>query len=313
MGIFGEEGQAEGYSLSDEFIYGEEEERQEDAAPLNNQDDTMDEEEEPADDNRPDDDDQISEDDSEEVEEKDPEEGQSGISAEDYERLREQLEQVQKSYREIQSWTSRTSNDNVSLRQENERMRLELERLKSGVVGQYQQQPNDEDSLKERVKKLITDPDSLIDARVQEALRPIREKEEQQRRDMEFMDSIKECSSAWIQLGSEEGKRDMLMKMQQLSDLDGDHEGWKKRPAEYMFRSCKSLWGIPRIVDQDAIEAARKAEREAYARELAEKQKRENRTIVQHPNQSLGEPEKLSPEEMILNEIIKSDSGGIFG
>lgn len=103
----------------------------------------------------------------------------------------------------------------------------------------------------------------------------------------------------------------MIRRMVELANNDGDPEGWRQNPDWYIFRACKDLWGLPKVVDTDAIEAARRMEREAVVKEYEEKQNKNG--LAAHPSANRDNSNQVkTPEQAIIEEMHNAWRSGVF-
>lgn len=306
---FGGEGQFDLTPFTDEYLDAQPEiENTEDAdegqgttgRTQDEPNDIEDTEDNPTDDGSPDDE-QTSEADSEEAGTDEPQDdGQVQQPAEDYQQLIEKINQLEQNYANVRSWASRTSNEKAEL----ERRLAQYEQVSSNQ--QVQSEPEDD------LEALVGNTRGYIQSVVKEIMGPILEEREMSRRNAEFSRSYKECAEAWSQLNTEQGQNAVVAKMTELSIMDGDEKAWQKDPSRYIFKASKALWGIPKMTDKAAIEAAQKAGREQLRREL-ESQNKNGRSVTPNANQQIKNKRDSSEEDdEIRNEIARARSKSIW-
>ena len=291
MAIFGDDGQAIVNSLSDEAIYGEQqeaaEERQEEGQPQQQPDNIENKEEASPGEN------QTSENGG--GDDAPLQEGQAVISAEEHQRL-------QKNYDELRSWTSRVDTKNKRLEEENKLLKQQL------------QSSTGADTAKNNLRNLIADPEQTIDRLVAQKMEPFLTEQQEAKRKEAFSSAVQDCLHDWPQLKNADSGKEIVAKMVELAQRRGqDAMAWRDNPGDYMVLACRELYGIPRIADPAAIEAAKKAGREEALRELEEKRHKNGLSLTPNANTGLDEKADISPEEQIRQEIRRYSSHGIFG
>ncbi len=307
MGIF--DGQSEVHPLSDEALFGAAEEQQpEEQQPEEGQ------VEEP----------QTQEDNTEPVEEGGaeepaPEEGTSqepeaAATEEQKEepapgendelaQLKQQLADLQKQHNDLRAWSTKLSMENGRLRKQAE------------ATTTKQEEQTEPLSPKDFLKNLVNGGEQgfneAVDRRAREIIAPLLAEREQERQYEQYRVVFGEATETWKQLSTEEGKSEMIRRMVDLASNDGDPEGWKQNPDLYVFRACKELWGLPKVVDTEAIEAARRMEREAVIKEYTEKQNK-NGLAAHPPANKDNSNQTKTPEQALIEEMKASWHSGVF-
>lgn len=283
MSIF-DDGQDILESLSDEAIFGEEGRQEEGKSPEADTDKEVATEEEGA----------VEETATEEepkVEEKKQEE--PPLSAEEIAKLKREMQN-------LRAWATKVSMENGDLRRQ---------------ANLAPTPPPEKIDSKAFVKDLLAKGQDaltpLVNARVEEVLKPYREQEEHNRAVAEFGRVMQEATMFHKELETPEGKEKAIKKMVDLAAESGDNMAWKKDPEKYFFRACRQLFGVQKVVDQDAINAAVEAARESFMKEMAEQKNKEGLSIAPHANKPAAEAKK-TPEEQIKEDIFAVSHGGLF-
>ena len=298
MTMFGEVGQDAINSLSDEALFAEEERQEEDTPQTETANIEETEEASPANE-------QTSENGGEEAV---PEKGQTEYSAEEYARMKRQ-------YDEMWKWNSRVSARNKEL----ERQLAALQQTKTTPTLAQKSDGTNVDS-RDKIRQLVDDPAAFIAPLLDEKLRPIIEERDRalaQRQEQEnkekFNTAFADCASAWSQLADGNNRKEMVRKMIEIGmTQEGDEDAWQRDPDRYIFAACKALWGIPRVNNPEAIEAAKKAEREAVISEYNDKKKRENLSVVQNANKEVTGKETPEVDPILAEMRAFSSEKNIF-
>lgn len=310
MAIFGDDGQAVVDSLSDEAIYGSNEEVAEAAAEERQESETPHGEAEAIEEH----DDKPSPGDSQTSNAGDGEEtpvinaGQADISIEEQLRqLREANERIQKSYDNLRSWTSRVDGKNKQLEEQNSLLQQQLQQLKSVPA-------NEEARRRDNLRDLINEPEKVIAQQVRRELEPIfREREENKQR-QDFDLAVKECAKQWPQFQDTNNQKRVIEEMVSMSREKGlDPMAWRSNSKDYMILACHRLFGVPRVVDPAALEAAKKAGREEALREIENRKNKNGLTVVPNANNDPADTAEQTPEDEIRAAMYKYSSHGIFG
>ena len=220
-----------------------------------------------------------------------------------------ELEKLRKQYNDLRAWSTRLSMENSRLRQQTEATPAPPEKAAEA------EPKSPQDFLKDLVNNGEQGFNAAVDRRAreiaQELVAPLLAEREQERLKEYYRVAFNEATDNWKQLNTEEGKSAMIHRMVEMASEDGRPDGWLHEPDRYIFRACKELWGYPKVVDTDAIEAARRMEREAVVREYAEKQAKSG--LATHPaaNKDNSQNEK-TPEELVKEEMRDSWYSGVF-
>lgn len=310
MAIFGDDGQAVVDSLSDEAIYGSNEEVTEATAEERQESETPHEEAEVIEEH----DGKPSPGDSQTSNAGDGEEtpavnaGQADISIEEQLRqLREANERIQKSYDNLRSWTSRVDGKNKQLEEQNSLLQQQLQQFKSVPA-------NEEARRRDNLRDLINEPERVIAQQVRRELEPIfREREENKQR-QDFDLAVKECAKQWPQFQDTNNQKRVIEEMVSMSREKGlDPMAWRSNSKDYMILACHRLFGVPRVVDPAALEAAKKAGREEALREIENRKNKNGLTVVPNANNDPTDTAEQTPEDEIRAAMHKYSSHGIFG
>lgn len=309
MGIF--DGQAEVHPLSDEALFGNGEEQSEEQQQV---------EEGQVDEAQP------QEDTDEVVEESGAEElAPEGTSQEpeatatedkveastetedegsELDQLRKQLADLQKQHNDLRSWSTKLS-------MENGRLRKQAEATTSKPAEAQAEPKTPKDFLKDLVNGGEEGFNAAVDKRAREIIAPLLAEREEERQLEQYRLVFNEATETWRQLTTEDGKSEMIRRMVELAANEGNPEGWKQNPDLYIFRACKELWGLPKVVDTEAIEAARRMEREAVIKEYSEKQNKNG--LAAHPPANKDNTNQTkTPEQEIIEEMKSSWHSGVF-
>lgn len=308
MGIF--DGQAEVHPLSDEALFGKAEEQQpeeqveaegqvEDEQPQVN--DTAEEEENRAEEPAPEEGtSQEPEATVTEEETKTPESGEDDR----YAQLEKQLADLQKQHNDLRAWSTKLS-------MENGRLRKQVE----ATPAKPEETPAEPLSPKDFLKNLVNGGEQgfneAVDRRAREIIAPLLAEREQERLNAHYRMVFEEASETWRQLTTDEGKEAMIHRMVEMAMDEGNPEAWRQNPDLYVFRACKELWGLPKVVDTEAIEAARRMEREAVMKEYSEKQNKNG--LAAHPPANRDNTNQTkTPEQELIEEMKGAWRSGVF-
>lgn len=304
MGIF--DGQAEVHPLSDEALFPAEEQQQveegqvDEAQPQEDTDEVVEESgaEEPAPEGTSQEPEATATEDKVEASTETEDEGS------ELDQLRKQLADLQKQHNDLRSWSTRLS-------MENGRLRKQAEATTKKPAESAADPKSPKDFLKDLVNGGEEGFNAAVDARAREIIAPLLAEREEERQLEQYRVAFNEATGTWRQLSTEEGKADMIRRMVELAANEGDPEGWKKNPDLYVFRACKELWGLPKVVDTEAIEAARRMEREAVIKEYNEKQNK-NGLAAHPPANKDNSNQTKTPEQALIEEMKASWHSGVF-
>lgn len=300
MAIFDGEGQATEVSLSDESLMelANAEERQETESGAPAAEDTIEEQEAEKGETPEEDPGQ-----EQKAEESSP--APQGITEKKEEpQQNAELARLQKQYNDLRAWTTRVAQENSLLKK--------AQADHAALAQKQVEQPKEpKDFLKDLVNGGEDGLKRLIEKEATKLVQPILTERQEAGRRQRFSAAFSEIEKEWSQLSANENRQAMIKEMVDIAEREGNIEAWRDKPDFYMFRACRSLWGMPKVADPAAIEAARKAEREAVIREYEEKQKKAGLTVQTAANKA-ERAEKLSPEEQIAADIMKVGSGGLF-
>ena len=231
-------------------------------------------------------------------------EGQAQTAGEENKNKRNEMD-------ELRRWNTRTSMQNAELRQQVAQLQAQLNQMQAGF-----QQPaeNSGDGGKMFVQQLLEKGDAALmpvieriaEQKAKTMMQPILTERENAQINRSVEKAISEFSADWAQLNDPGMKAQAVRKMFELSMVSGNADAWKTAPDYMMFQACRSLWGMPRVVDKTAIEAARKAERESIAK--AQKENKAGLAANVAANRSEDAPK--SDEDRILEEIFGVHAGG---
>lgn len=217
--------------------------------------------------------------------------------------LKQQLADLQKQHNDLRAWSTKLSMENGRLRKQAEATTTKQEEQAEPL--------SPKDFLKNLVNGGEQGFNEAVDRRAREIIAPLLAEREQERQYEQYRVVFGEATETWKQLSTEEGKSEMIRRMVDLASNDGDPEGWKQNPDLYVFRACKELWGLPKVVDTEAIEAARRMEREAVIKEYTEKQNK-NGLAAHPPANKDNSNQTKTPEQALVEEMKASWHSGVF-
>ena len=218
--------------------------------------------------------------------------------------LRKQLADLQKQHNDLRSWSTKLS-------MENGRLRKQAEATTSKPAETQAEPKTPKDFLKDLVNGGEEGFTAAVDRRAREIIAPLLAEREEERQLEQYRLVFNEATETWRQLTTEDGKSEMIRRMVELAANEGDPEGWKQNPDLYVFRACKELWGLPKVVDTEAIEAARRMEREAVIKEYTEKQNK-NGLAAHPPANKDNSNQTKTPEQELLEEMKAAWHTGVF-
>ena len=296
------DGQAEGISLSDEALFGENTEpitegRQDDTSPQT-ESDTQTSPDTPAEGERTS---NIATTDSDTA----PQDGQS-VTNPEFDKLNSQ-------YTEVRANLTRKEQEAA----EEKRLRLAAE----VKLAQMERAAALLDPVRkeEMLQRMLTDPGSvieeaalpLIEQRVAEAMKPIMEENQQKMEVQTFNAALDGITTVFPEAKGKEQQKELISKMVEVSRGYGDPMLWKKNPAGMLKQAALELYGVPKQIDQAAIDAAVAAAKQQTAAAInAKESAKTGLTINQQNNQQqTAEP---SYEEKVINDIFAVKGGGLF-
>lgn len=296
------DGQAEGISLSDEALFGEEaepitEERQ-DNAPPQTETDAQQSPEPPAEGGQTSDSTATDTDTA-------PQDGQAVINPE--------FDKLNGQYNEIRAAFTRKAQEAA-----------EEKRLRMAAEAQIQQLKHAASLLdpvrkEEMLQKMLENPYSaieeaalpLVEQRVAEALKPIMEENQKKEEEQAFTTAMKAITTDFPNANSKEEQTQLIRKMVEISETYGDRNLWRRNPAGMLKQAALELYGVPQKVDQSAIDAAVTAAKNKTAADIAAKEAaKTGLTINQQNNQQKTATQTY--EEKIIDEIFNVKRGGLF-
>ena len=192
---------------------------------------------------------------------------------------------------------------------------MENGRLRKATTVQPQTEEREQLSPKDFLKNLVNGGEegfnAAVDRRAREIIAPLLAEREQERQNEQYRIVFNEAVSTWKQLATDEGKSTMIRRMVEIANNDGNPEAWRENPDWYIFRACKELWGLPKVVDTEAIEAARRMEREAVIKEYTEAQSKNG--LAAHPPANKDNSNQVkTPEQELIEEMRRSWHSGVF-
>ena len=301
MSMFDAEGQATDI-LSDEALFGADDEmdKPQEAETEQEAEENLPTEEGPADE-------QTSEDQGEAETAEQAPEGQAQAAGEENKNARSEMD-------ELRRWNTRTSMQNAELRQQVAQLQAQLNQMQAGF-----QQPaeNFGDGGKMFVQQLLEKGDAALmpvieriaEQKAKTMMQPILEERANAQINRSVEKTIADFSADWAQLKDPNMKAQAVTKMFELSAMSGNADAWKTSPDYMMFQACRALWGMPRVVDKNAIEAARKAERDNIAKE----QKENKAGLTANVAANRGESQQKSEADLIFDELFgAAGNGSIF-
>ena len=296
------DGQAEGISLSDEALFGENtepitEERQ-DNAPLQTETDAQQSPDTPAEGGQTSDSTVTDTDTA-------PQNGQAVINPE--------LDKLNGQYNEIRAALTRK-----------EQEAAEEKRLRMAAEAQIQQLKNaasllDPARKEEMLQKMLENPYSaieeaalpLVEQRVAEALKPIMEENQKKEELRAFDTAMNAIMTDFPEAKDRESQKQLIGKMVEISETYGDRNLWRKNPMGMLKQAAIEIYGIPKQVNQTAIDAAVAAAKQQTAADIAAKESaKSGLTINQQNNQQ--KTAAPSYEEKVINDIFAVKGGGLF-
>lgn len=296
------DGQAEGISLSDEALFGENtepitEERQDNAPPQTETDAQI----SPA---TPAEGEQTSDSTAPEADTAPPD-GQA-VANPEFDKLNSQ-------YTEVRAAFTRKAQEAA----EEKRLRLAAE----VKLAQMERAAALLDPVKkeEMLQRMLTDPSSvieeaalpLIEQRVAEAMKPIMEENQQKMEVQTFNAALDGITTVFPEAKGKEQQKELISKMVEVSRGYGDPMLWKKNPAGMLKQAALELYGVPKQIDQAAIDAAvAAAKQQAAASAGARESSKTGLAISQQNNQHpTAEP---TFDEKVIDDIFAVRGGGIF-
>lgn len=299
MSIFGDEGQADVRSLSDESLFEERQDTEDWPQEEPNEDNEYQEEEVEEAESEGEDEREAESEQQEDVEQN-PQQGQ-------VQQLEQQLASLRSQYDNLRAFATKVSME-----------RADMGRALAAAQKQAsepQKTPEQiEQEKKEYLTKLVSDPEgllgetmeSLVQERVAEVLRPIMEERQRAATNQRIASALEDVATGWQQAQSIDGKKAVLAQMVNLSRQMGNEEAWKQNPHQFAIAASRTLWGWPSRVDQNAVEAAKQAA--VMANREQQTLNKEGLSINRSANKAQGG--QLSPEEQILKEIHEAGGGG---
>lgn len=296
------DGQAEGISLSDEALFGEEtepitEERQDNAPPQTETDaqqspDTPAEGEQTS---------NIATTDADTA----PQDGQA-VTNPEFDKLNGQ-------YNEIRAAFTRKAQEAA-----------EEKRLRMAAEAQIQQLKHAASLLdpvrkEEMLQKMLENPYSaieeaalpLVEQRVAEALKPIMEENQKKEESRAFDTAMNAIMTDFPEAKDRESQKQLIGKMVEISETYGDRNLWRRNPMGMLKQAAFEIYGVPKQVDQTAIDAAVAAAKQQTAADIAAKESaKTGLTINQQNNQQ--KTAAPSYEEEVINGILAVKRGGLF-
>ena len=303
MSIFGEEGQAEVLSLSDEALFAAEERQDEEPTP---QDAPSQEVVEatagPAEDGQP---------------EAAPE-GQADPRDTRIAELEQQIAAANRQYAEIRKLDTRVAMENGELRRQLARLQTE-QQAKPAHIPPAALTPEAQRAFAER---FLANPSGTLqellgkqiqtqaEAAARSMVEPLQKQERSRQINAAVRDAGKELEQLYPQAADPKERIKLFGLLGQLAEQAGmRRDGWTNNPGVFLQQAALRLYGLPKQIDQDAIN---QAVEKGKANALAELQAKESgksglaaaSTVV---------PAKATEEEDILSGIRAAAGGsGLF-
>lgn len=257
---------------------------------------------------------QTSESEAQAPEEDDKEAGQqSEVQAEPAEvlRARQEVERLKTQYAEARAEMTRKQ---MEASQERKR-RQELEEALAKAHSAAPQ--NREEFLQsfvnnpqEALQKAIKDEAGrLVNQNVTNLLQPVIEAGRVARRERTWEEACKDAAQNWPELWKD--KEALVGKMAEIALEIGDRDLMFQQPKRIMKMAALELYGPPKVIDKEAIQAAAKAAKEDATRDLAQRNAgKAGLAAAQKTNQITDKP--LTEEERIKKEIFELAGNGLF-
>lgn len=140
------------------------------------------------------------------------------------------------------------------------------------------------------------------------------EMQRKQNSDRAFGEAFESLKAEYPQLNDEEQRVDVLTKMFSIAEnaIGNGPESWRQAPDIFLREAVFKTYGVPKKIDQESIEAAKKR---GYEEGLAQRQQREADKAKATPAATSApqtEP-PLTEEEKIIRDMMAIRSGHVFG
>ena len=296
-----EDGQAE-ISLTDEALFGED--RQDDFQP---QEDDAEYGESPE---------ERTSEVAEDAESAAPEDGQAAQEQAGMQQVNNGMaaDQLQRSYQELRGVYTRATQELAEMRRQNQELAQQLARMQSAAAVAGNGDPE------QAIKQFVADPvgwldnaaGPLLQQKLDDSLADIR-REMQIREDSANLNAaLAKMASSFPQAKDADGQKTMVEKMVEISSRYGDGYLWRKNPEGMLMQAALELWGMPKVIDQQAVDAAAATGKAQALAELQKKEQAKGQITQPQTQNNKDQTAELSEEEKIIQGIFSVNSGGLF-
>ena len=223
-------------------------------------------------------------------------------------------EQLQRSYQELRSRFTQTTQELAEIRRQNQALSQQVARMQSAaaVAGNGDPEQAIKQFMANPVEWVAKASAPLLEQKVNESLAGIRRQMQLQEDSVNLNAALSQTARDFPQAKTEDGRRQAVEKMVEISSRYGDGYLWRKNPAGMLLQAALELWGPPKVVDQQAIDAAAATGKAQALAELQNKEQAKSQLTVPQAVNNKDQTTEISEDEKIIQGIFSSLGGGLF-
>lgn len=221
---------------------------------------------------------------------------------------------LQHSYNELRTSYTRTTQELAEQKRQNAALSQQLKRMETAVI------MADPEKREKAIKEMMDNPVAwlertaapLLEQKVNESLAEIRQQSQRQEDGYRLNTALAEVGKQFNQAVNDEGRKLLVEKMVEVSIRYGDGYLWRKNPGGMLTQAALELWGMPKIIDQQAVDAASAAGRAQALAELQAREQAKSQIAQPQTANNRDQTAELSEEEKIIQGIFASIGSGLF-
>ena len=224
----------------------------------------------------------------------------------------EELEAVRGQYREAHATLTKLFTERAEQNRQIETLRAQVEKL------QVTQSP---EAKKERLQMLVETPDKflqenfdpMLERMLEEKLAPLRQ-EAQMREDASTLQNcIAKIAQNFTDAKEPEKQKALVARVIEIgNERYGDRFMWRKDPQGFFTQAAFELWGVPKVVDQAALNAAAEQARQSAVSQRQAQDADKARLNAQTTKNNTHTEQPTDSDDDIRNAIINAGGGKLF-
>lgn len=222
--------------------------------------------------------------------------------------------QLQRSYQELRSRFTQTTQELAEIRRQNQALSQQVARMQSAaaVAGNGDPEQAIKQFMANPVEWVAKASAPLLEQKVNESLAGIRRQMQMQEDSVNLNASLLQTAQDFPQAKTEDGRRQVVEKMVEISSRYGDGYLWRKNPSGMLLQAALELWGPPKVIDQQAVNAATETGKAQALAELQNKEQAKSQLTAPQTVNNKDQTTEISEDEKIIQGIFSSLGGGLF-